>query len=223
MVLRAAVMAFEAVFFAVVREGNVAGRALCDVAAFAADDALRESPAVDEQDRLLSLFEAFGKFLAQGCRKGRVVAAAHFPAHIRHDHFGKGPRVDAFGEFQKSVFPFSGFQISFYRRRGAAENQFTAVVFCAQPRDLVRTVARAGFADIALVVFLVHDDDAHVFHGREHGAARADGNLRLARAQPPPFVEFFARGKPAVQNGRALAEAGAQLLEHLRRQGNLGD
>ena len=42
-------------------------------------------------------------------------------------------------------------------------------------------------------MLFVHDDGAHVFDGREHGDARADGDLRLARPQAPPLVELFAR------------------------------
>ena len=48
MVRRAAVMAFECVFVAVIGERNVARLALGDVAAVAADDALRESAAVQK-------------------------------------------------------------------------------------------------------------------------------------------------------------------------------
>ena len=48
MVRRAAVMAFERVFVAVIGERHVARLALGNVAAVAADDALRESAAVQK-------------------------------------------------------------------------------------------------------------------------------------------------------------------------------
>ena len=112
--------------------------------------------------------------------------------------------------------------IRFYRRRGAAEHQFAVVVFGAQKRDVKGIVARRSFADIAAVMFFVDDDDADIFERREHRAARADDNFRLARTHAPPFVEPFPRRKTAVQNSRRAAEAGAELGEHLRRQGNFG-
>ena len=64
-VFRAAVVAFEAVFLAVIGEGHITVFAFCDIAAVAAEDGLGISPPVEEEDRLIPLREAEGKFFAQ--------------------------------------------------------------------------------------------------------------------------------------------------------------
>ena len=72
-------------------------------------------------------------------------------------------------------------------------------------------------------MFLVDDDDAHILDGGEDGGARTDGDAGIPFAQTHPLVELLPRGEAAVQDGRLAPETGAELEEHLRRQGDLGD
>ena len=69
-------------------------------------------------------------------------------------------------------------------------------------------------------MLFVDYDSTDIFQRGEYRRAGAYGYLCLARAQPPPLVEAFARREPAVQYCRAFAEAAAKLREHLRGERN---
>ena len=73
------------------------------------------------------------------------------------------------------------------------------------------------------VVLLVDDDQAEVADGGEDGRARADADARLAAAQPPPLVVALAGREGRVEDREAVAEAGAEAGDGLRREADLGD
>src|SRR6202012_4382959 len=62
-----------------------------------------------------------------------------------------------------------------------------------------------------------------VTHRGEDRRARTDADLRLAGPQSLPLVEAFAVGEGAVEDGEAVAEAGAEAGDGLRREADLGD
>ena len=222
MVLRAAIVAFEAVFLAVIGQRNVAVFAFCDIPAVAADDRLRISPAVQEQNGLIALFETGLEALPQSRRKGRRVAPLDFSSHIDEMHLGHGAAVDALGQGDEFEFPLLGAAVRLDGGRRAAQDQLAPVVSRPEIGDIEGIVARGALGRIAAVVLLVDDDDADMFQRREHRGARPDGDLGFPRTQTLPFVEALPRRKPAVQDGAAHLKAGAQLCEHLRRQRNFG-
>ena len=72
-------------------------------------------------------------------------------------------------------------------------------------------------------MLLVDDDQAEVADRGEDGRARADADAGLAAAQPPPLVVALAGGEGRVEDGEAVAEAGAEAGDRLRGQADLGD
>ena len=72
-------------------------------------------------------------------------------------------------------------------------------------------------------MLLVDDDQAEVADRGEDRRARADADLRLAAAQALPLVEALAVGEGAVEDGEAVAEAGAEAGDGLRGEADLGD
>ena len=89
--------------------------------------------------------------------------------------------------------------------------------------DGAGVVGRVALLLVARVVLLVDDDQAEVVDRGEDRRARADADLRLAAPQPLPLVEAFAVGEGAVEDGEAVAEAGAEAGDGLRREADLGD
>ena len=72
-------------------------------------------------------------------------------------------------------------------------------------------------------MLLVDDDQAEVGDRGEDGRARADADARLAAAQPPPLVVALAVGEGRVEDRDAVAEAGPEAGDRLRREADLGD
>ena len=70
-------------------------------------------------------------------------------------------------------------------------------------------------------MLLVDDDEPQILHRREHRAAGADDDGRIAQADAPPLVEPFSVGQTAVEHRHLLAEIGCQQAQKLWRQGDL--
>jgi hypothetical protein len=72
-------------------------------------------------------------------------------------------------------------------------------------------------------VLLVDDDEAEVVHRGEHRGAWADGDPRLAGAQPPPLVVALPLPQRRVQQRHGVAEAGLEARDRLRGERDLRD
>lgn len=90
----------------------------------------------------------------------------------------------------------------------------------APARHIARMIARRLFRFIRRFLFLVHHYQSEIAHRREHGAARADNDLRAAVPDAFPLVETLRHGKAAVQHGNAAAEMPPETVDRLRRQRN---
>ena len=105
-----------------------------------------------------------------------------------------------------------------HARRGAGQQQCSPLPLAAHARQLARVVARRVVRDVAALVLLVDDDEAHVLQRRKDRRARADDHAHLAPADAPPLVVTLARGQARVQHRGVLAKARAEPHDHLRRQ-----
>ncbi len=72
-------------------------------------------------------------------------------------------------------------------------------------------------------MLLVDADQAEPRHRREDRGAGADDDGCLAGDDPLALVAPLGVGQPGVQDGDAIAEAGLEAAERLRRQRDLGD
>ena len=107
------------------------------------------------------------------------------------------------------------------RRR--AEDCDGALERGALRRDGARVVARVGLLLVRGVVLLVDADHAERGQRREDRRAGADDDGRLSRGDPLPLVAPLGVGESGVEDGDAVAEAGEEAAERLRRQRDLGD
>ena len=72
-------------------------------------------------------------------------------------------------------------------------------------------------------MLLVDADQAERGHRGEDRRARADDDRRLARGDPLALVAPLRLRQRRVEHGDAVAEAGAEAAERLRRERDLGD
>ena len=213
-----AVVAAQRVFRAVVRHGDVALGAGDGVAAAAAGDERRVAAPVDEQNRLLARVQAALQAVQQRAGEDRAVALGQLLAHINDVHLRHRPVIDAarHGD-QRQVAPARE-RKGAHARRGAGQQQRGPLPLAAHARQLARVVARRVVRDVAALVLLVDDDEAHVFQRRKDRRARADDHAHFAPADAPPLVIALSRGQARVQHRRVLAKARAEPHDHLRRQ-----
>ena len=74
---------------------------------------------------------------------------------------------------------------------------------------------------VALVVLLVHQNQAELGHGREDGRAGADDDGRIATPDAPPLLAALFRGQRGVQQRDFVAKGRVQQADALRRQADL--
>ncbi len=106
-------------------------------------------------------------------------------------------------------------------RRGGAGEQARAGLVGAVGGDVAGVVARVALLLVGRVVLLVDDDQPEPLDGREDRGARADGDPRLAAAQPPPLVVALALRQRGVQERDGVAEARGEARDGLRRERDL--
>ena len=82
-------------------------------------------------------------------------------------------------------------------------------------------VAQAVVLLVGWLVFLVHDDQTHLFQRREHRRTRTEHHPGLAAEHALPLVEPLAVSQTAVQHGQQVAEAAVKMGFELRGQGDL--
>ena len=107
------------------------------------------------------------------------------------------------------------------RRRGAAQQQLSPVHPHPAAGDIQSMIPGRDLALVAPFVLLVDDDETQLLHRREHGAASADDDGRLAQADAPPFIESLPRGQAAVEHGDPIPEPGGEPAHGLGRQRDL--
>ena len=64
-------------------------------------------------------------------------------------------------------------------------------------------------------MLLVHNDDADIFQRSKDRRAGADDDAGLAAPDAAPFIIAFPIGQPAVENGNAVTEPGAETAHQL--------
>jgi hypothetical protein len=136
---------------------------------------------------------------------------------------GERPAADAAREREAVELALLGAEARFERRRRGAEDQRTARAGGAALGQLAGVVAEALFVLVGAVVLLVDHDETERLERREEGAARADGDRGLARAQPLPLREALAGAQTAVEHGDLVAETRPQPRHDLMGQRDLGD
>ena len=143
-------------------------------------------------------------------------------ADRRRRRVGSVAAADALGQREQRVLARCAFvQLS---RLGVALPSTTTAPSCSRAHDrhLARVIARRLALLVARLVLLVDDDRAEVLERREDRRARADGDALLAALEREPRVVALAVAQRAVQHGDLVAEHGAEAIDGLRRERDLG-
>ena len=200
---------------------HAAVRTGLDVAADGAHHGGGVAAAVQEQHGLLALREAQADGLDQLLREQvRGAGLLGLDAHVHDAHDRHRAAVHALGQLGQPVLAGARVAVGFERGRGAAEHDGAVFEVAAHDGDVARAVARGFVLLVGGLVLLVHHQQAQRAHGREERAARADDDARLAGGDAPPFVVALAVGEMAVQDGDDVAEAPAEALHGLGREGD---
>ncbi len=216
-----AVMAQQTAVAAVKRERDGTVHALHALAARAAGHEAGKPAAVQQDDGLLAVIHAVPDRVQQAAREGGLLARLQgLGAHVDQLHPRHGPFLHAPRQFQQRVLAALGVIPALEAGRGRTQHHARAGRLRAHDGHVAAVVARRFFLFIALVVLLVHHDQAQIAHGRENPGARAHHHRRRARANPPPLIGALRIAEGAVQNGHAIAEAAEELAGHGGRQGD---
>ena len=210
-------MAHELVAPFVIGERNGARGAFGHIAAIAAEDKVRETALVQQQNRLAPRVKRARQRLGQRTRKHGARAFREFLRHVYDVHLGKGLAVRPFG--QGDAMP-QGVGLAaakrFDRRRGAAQHERGAMALRHPRRDVARVVARRAFLLVGVLVLFVDDDQAQPLHRAEQRAARAHHDALFALADRLPLIEALRSRHARMHDGDRMPEAPLEARDRLR-------
>src|SRR5262245_15286636 len=152
-------MAFEAVSALVMRHRDAAIDALYGRATASAENGPRIAAAVDQDERLRAIVEAFLDAPMQRRRDGAcLVRLLKFFPQADDLSGWQRARGDASSDGKELILPFPRVMIRFERRRGGTEEGQCIFHFCADDGDVSPMVARRFFLLVARLLLLIHDD-----------------------------------------------------------------
>ncbi len=173
----------------------------------------RDSAAVEEQDRLAAA--GFHRpELGEQRRRERIPPLV---AEVDDAH-----RRERAGQASTQLQPFEPLPALGARRRAAVDGR-RSLERGALRRDGARVVAGIGLLLVRRVVLLVHADQSQAAHGGEDRRAGPDHDASLAGGDPHALVPPLRVAEGGMQDRDAVAEAGAEAADGLRRQADLGD
>ena len=153
-------------------------------------------------------------------------SARGFEGSLHVDDLDAGERGGRCAGSERVEFVFARFGVvaRFDRRRRAAEEDDAVFETGAHHRDVPSLIAGSLVAlFVGAVVFFVDDDEAEILDRAEDRGAGSDDELHFSLAEIFPRRRPFSEAAPVVENGDFLGEAGAEPLDRLRRQRDLGD
>ena len=204
------------------RQRDGAVLALQLVSAGAADHGKRIAAPVEQNQRLLAAIERRLRLLHQRARKELLLPGLlELAAHVDEFHLGQRAVHHAVAHLDARVFALRGVLPAFQRRRRRAQHHHRAGQLGAHHGHVARVVARRLFLLVALVVLLVHENQAEIRHGRKDGRARADHDGRIAAPDAPPLLAALLRRERGVQQRDLVAEGGVEQAGRLRREADL--
>ena len=173
----------------VVRERDGAILALQLFSAGPADYRKRVAAAVEQNQRLLAAIQRLARLLHQRARKKLLLPRLlKLAPHVDQLDGGQRAIHHAVAHFDQLVPAQHRVLPALQRRRGRAHHHLGALDFGPHHGHIARVVARRLLLLVALVVLLVHQNQAEIRHGREDGRPRANHNRRFAPPYAPPLV-----------------------------------
>ncbi len=151
-----------------------------------------------------------------------MVAHAQFLPHIHQMHGRQRPVQHPMGHFNQGIIPAPGHGVGNDAGRGAGQQHRRPFPLPTGRGDFPGVVLGKAVRKIGLLMLLVHDDHAQLFHRREHRGPCPDHDAGVALANAPPFVEPLPGAEPGMQHRHGVAEPGAEPGNHLGRQHDFG-
>ena len=172
--------------------------------------------AVEQQDRLLALQQIFLQLLCKLHADFPGIAAHKLGTHIHQLY--RGQRIAAIAPVHLHQLVAAGFGGIIAFHAGCCRGkQHQCIAVCRAPAgDLVRVVARRGFAAVGVLLFLVHDDQAQIFQRCKHCAACADNDIYTALLDHFPLQQALGMVECRVLHSHPLAEVFLEAQDHLR-------
>ena len=204
----------------VVDERHAAVGALENLAAVGAHRDRVVAAAVEQQDALLAAAQVFGQLLGQAGADLARVAGGEFGAHV--GKLDAGQRAAAVTVFERHHpnTPALGGKGRFGARRGRSEDEQRVFGRGTLAGDLMRRVARRGFALVGVLLFFIQNDEPDVLQRRKDRAAGADDDIGVAALDHPPLQKALGVVEGRVLHGQTAAEHRLEAADHLRRQAN---
>ena len=216
-------MAYHRAVRLVVGQRERTVRALYRLAAGRAADARVISPAVQQQYRLLAVFEVLPHFVDERHAERGVVPVLLFHAHVNDVDVRKYRVVVALVQLEQAVAPYFCVIVALQRRRCRSQKQERVMVKAPLLRDVPGVIPRGALGLVRPLAFLVDDDYAEVLHRGENRAPCPDHYMRPAGLYARVFVRALTQRKTAVEYRHVVAEQPPELSHHLRREGYLRD
>ena len=204
-----------------VGHGYIAVGAFHHMAAAAAGNEGVVPPAVHQQHGLLAAAHTVLQRGHQLAGEYRAIALLQLLPHIDDLHLRQGAVHHAGGHFQQGVVTPARHGKGQDAGRGAGQEQRGALVIAAPAGHLPGIVAGVTVGKVGGLVFLVHHDQPQLLRRGKHRRPGADDHPRVATPDAPPLVEAFPSGQPGVQHRSHRAEAPAEPVHHLGREGDL--
>src|SRR5215813_4989331 len=159
-----AIMAFKAIAALVVCHRNAAINALNGRSAAAAKNRPRIAAAVDQDECLGLVVQAFVNACMQRGRNGAgFVSLLKLLAKTDDLNGREWPRSDTRCNCEQLIFPFSRVVIGFERRRGRTEQGKRILHLRSDDGHIASVIARRFFLLVAGFLLLVDDDEAKIF------------------------------------------------------------
>jgi hypothetical protein len=184
-----------------------------------------EPPPVEEEDRLLSPFEALREDLrgAGGEQDPPVVSLARrLLPQIDDLDLRPRPRTRSFRQDEARQPSLAGAPLQLHRRRRGPEDERGALFARPHSRHGASVVARRLALLVGGIVRFVEDDEAELGQRRENRGAGAHDRVHVATSRALPFRGALAVGQAAVEERDPIAEARHQPPHERRRERDLG-
>jgi hypothetical protein len=176
---------------------------------------------LSRQDRLLPALGDRTQLCGEPGREDRPVPVEEFLAHVGYLHLRQHASTDPLVHDHAGRLPYTAGVEGLHRRRRAAEHESRSPGLHETPGNVSGVIAGRGGLLVGGLVLLIDDDQSEVRDGREERGAGSDGDPRLAAGYPVPLVKPLPCRKPAVQDGYARPEPGAETSDGLRGERDL--
>ena len=203
-----------------VHQPGVADRAGEAMSAGAAQCQRRVAAAIEEQQRLLALFDRLPDMVGEP-RRDEAAARRRFPAQIDRLDVRHVLAAEPRRQRDALIASLARIDLRLDRRRGRRQDDRNPGDMRAHHRHVAGVIVRALILLVGLVVFLIDDDQAQIGIRQEQRRARADHDRRFAGCNRRPVARARTWRQFGVPFQRTDAEPQCEAVQELSGQCDL--